>query len=113
MEHGREEDDSFDAIEEFDNRFQEIFGTANGTIQSAVTELMDANHETIQHSRRVIQELRSFANRYDEIVENLIMAHAIAAKEISDLYGDMLLKENGVEEVTDEGDMGTATEEDE
>lgn len=96
----------FDGLEEFDARFQEILGDANGTIQSAVTELMDANHETIQHSRRVIQELRSFANRYDEIVENLIMAHAIAAKEISDLYGDMLLKEHGVEEVIDEDEPG-------
>lgn len=84
--------------------FQEILDDINPKIRAASSSLMEANHKTVMHSRRVVQQLRGFAERYNDIIDDLIVAHIQAAKSISELYGDMILAENGMEEVQEEED---------
>lgn len=85
--------------EEMTDPFQEILDEINPLIRAASSALMESNHKTIMHSRRVVQQLRGFAERYNDIIDDLIVAHITAAKSISELYGDMILAENGMEEV--------------
>lgn len=60
-------------------------------------KLMDNNHLAMQHFRRYlfkIQELKlSSVEIYDEILEGL----AIGAKMISDITGDLITQEMGIE----------------
>lgn len=79
--------------------FQEILDQINPQIRGASNALMESNHKTIMHSRRVVQQLRAFQDRYSDIIDDLIVAHIQAAKQISELYGDMILAENGMVEV--------------
>lgn len=85
-----------------DEIFEEILERANGKVRADSTRLMDLNHASIMASREIINKLRDFRDRYFDIIENLIMAHGIACKEISDLYGDQILSEQGLVEATEE-----------
>lgn len=82
--------------------FQEILDEVNPKIKAASSALFESNHKTIMHSRRVVQQLRGFQDRFSDIIDDLIVAHIQAAKSISELYGDMILAENGMEEVETE-----------
>ena len=89
-----------DSEEENVKRFEEIMEKANTKLQAESTRLMDAHHEAIQHSRKVILELRGLQARYEDIIDNIVIAHSIAAKEFADLYGDVIVAElGGVEEI--------------
>lgn len=89
-----------DRAEEDAKRFEEIMAKANDKIRAESSALMDVHHESIQHSRRIVQELRDFQARYEDIMTNIVIAHSIAAKEIADLYGDVIVAElGGVEEM--------------
>jgi hypothetical protein len=76
-------------------RFEEIIKGTNETIRAEATRLMDIHHESIQHSRTVIESLVGFNDRYQDIIRSIVEAHAIAAKDIADLYGDMIVAELG------------------
>lgn len=75
--------------------FNEIVQTTNFLIREETTKIMDIHHETIQHSRRVVHELREFQARYEDAIDLMIMAHADAAKRTADLYGDAIVGELG------------------
>lgn len=88
--------------EENEKKFNEIIDKANAKLSESSTRLMDIHHDSIQFLRETIRVLRTFNERYDEIIENIIIAHSIAAKEVADLYGDVLAGELGLIEVTDD-----------
>lgn len=97
--------------DENEKRFNEIMARTNSRIREETARLMDAHHDSIQHSRYVIQALRDFESRYEDIISNVIIAHSIAAKEIADLYGDVLAGELGIEEAVDEEEEGGEVDE--
>lgn len=94
-----EEVDPKDPFQEFNEMMSAAMSKANDKISVESTRLMDIHHETIQHSREAIRELRAYMNRYEECIHNIIVAHSIAAKEIADLYSDVIVGELGIEEV--------------
>lgn len=92
-----------------DEIFDEIVKETNILIRAETTKIMDIHHETIQHSRRVVHELREFQARYEDAIDTMIYAHADAAKRTADLYGDALVGELGgvVEEEVEEPEEET------
>lgn len=82
--------------------FEEILKAANATIRGEATALMDMNHESIKHMREMNNSLRDFKDRYCDIIDNIILAHAGAAKELAELYGDLIMAEQGIREISDE-----------
>lgn len=76
--------------------FKEILEKANIKLSEHTDELMDLNHGSIQGIRNAVFMLRDFANRYEAIIDRLMLVLSIAAKDIADLYGDQILAENGV-----------------
>lgn len=88
--------------ESFNEMMAQYLAKANDKIAFESSKLMDIHHETIQHSREAIRELRTFMARYEECISNIIIAHSIAAKEVADLYGDVIAGELGIEEVQEE-----------
>lgn len=99
-----EEVEGKDPFEQFNEMMSAAMSKANDKISVESTRLMDIHHETIQHSREAIRELRTYMNRYEECIHNIIVAHSIAAKEIADLYSDVIVGELGIEEVEVEED---------
>lgn len=97
-------EDQTDPFAEFNEMMSQAMSKANEKISIESTRLMDIHHETIQHSRDAIRELRMYMARYEECIYNIITAHSIAAKEIADLYGDVIAGELGIEEVEEESD---------
>lgn len=99
--------------DEFEEELTALIGEVNMKIGRDVGTLMDLNHRSMLHSRRVIMELKKFQNRYDDIIDDLVLCHANAMKQISDMYGDMLLREQGMEATddSDEEESGEVEEE--
>lgn len=82
--------------------FNKIVDHAAQAVYAASTGLMDIQHETIQNSRAIIRELRQIQGRFNECIENIIIAHAIGAREMAELYGDVISAELGIEEATEQ-----------
>lgn len=102
--------DPYSAKEEFDAIMAQTLSDANAKINEETTRLMDIQHETIQHSRNAIRELRGYAIRFEESIMNVIIAHAMAAKEMADLYGDVIAGELGIEDFDESEDEEEETE---
>lgn len=82
----------------------ESFSDIDDYLAQSQGELMDINHEMIQFSRESTQALLRFTRRFAEISETMFNAHAIGAKMMADLTGDMILDEYGLEKISDEED---------
>lgn len=82
----------------------ESFSEIDEYIAARQGELMDINHEMMQFSRNSIMEIQGYVRRFQDVANQLYEAHAIGAKMMSDLTGDMIMDEMGLEKVADDED---------
>lgn len=90
------EDDAIDKI-------QAILNDLGEQLPVQHTELMDFHHESIKQLRKVIVKLETFRERYNDQIDEIILRHTIAARSIAEIYGDLILAEQGLE-ASDEED---------
>lgn len=69
-------------------------------IAKAMGKILDGNHELMQYSREAIYKLDELRTRMNEIYDDIMEAHAVGAKMIADLSGDMIMNEMGLEKLT-------------
>lgn len=97
--------DELETPDENEAKMKEILAHADAQINTKHTELMDYHHEAMQRLRAVKLELYAFKDRHDDIVDQIILIHTVAAKKIADLYGDIILAEEGLAELNPDEDL--------
>lgn len=87
----------------------ESFADVDDFVAARTGELMDINFEMMQFSREGVRQTQAYVRRFTAVAEDIFEAHAIGAKMVSDLMGDMIMDEYGIEK-TEVIDMDTEDE---
>lgn len=74
----------------------QIADRANKQIAVLMDELLERNHNAVLGARQSIKLFIEFRDRINEIIDNLIVVHGMALKDLTEVYGDIILAEHGV-----------------